>query len=129
MTHNLTFCFRYWEFRRFGVWEDFQLELRVGVGEGLELELKTRTFWTRSNDPWRKVPPDTQKLRNLTNHTTTHLNFNSFQEPFPEFPLRIFSVSTLIIKHPCFNAQKWNNRLIDTTSHLRFFINYGTSHE
>ena len=34
------------------------------------------------------MPPVTQKLRNLTNHATTRLNFNSSQGLSPEFPGR-----------------------------------------
>ena len=40
----------------------------------------------------RKVPPVTPKLRDLTNHTTTRLTFNSFQSlssEFPRYPHRI----------------------------------------
>ena len=40
-----------------------------------------------SSDPLRKAPPVTPKLRNLTNHATSRLNFNSSQGPSPEVPL------------------------------------------
>ena len=40
-----------------------------------------------SSDPLRKAPPATPKLRNLTNHATSRLNFNSFWGPTPEFQL------------------------------------------
>ena len=57
------------------------------------------TFGTRVTRPLAQMPSATKKLRNLTNHVTSHLNFNSFQGFSPEFlGLRLKPSTELKIK-------------------------------
>ena len=72
----------------------------------------TRPLVRGSRNPLHKTPPVTPKLRNLTNHTTTHINFNSFRGPSPEVTLKFSALAFQQIHKLLFAVTECGNQFI-----------------